>query len=62
MRYFLDTGNMTQSLVSFASKEREAYFGLLLMIVRSQKAVSGAIRITASSAGLKSAAIEIKSK
>ena len=47
------------SLVSFASNEREAYFGLLLAIVRSGKA--GIIKISAKSPGLKKATIEIKS-
>ncbi len=50
------------SLVSFASKEREAYFGMLLVIVRSEKGVPGVIKVSASSPGLKSAVIEIKSK
>ena len=50
------------SLVSFASKEREAYFGLVLVIVRSQKDKAGAIKIMASSPGLKTATAEIKSK
>lgn len=49
-------------LVSFASKERDAYFGMALVIVRSKKGKAGTIKITATSAGLKSAAIEIKSK
>jgi beta-galactosidase len=50
------------NLVSFASKEREAYFGLVLAIVRSQKGKPGTIKINASSEGLKMAAVEIKSK
>jgi beta-galactosidase len=50
------------NLVSFASKEREAYFGLVLVIVRSEKDKPGAIKITASSPELKGATIEIKSK
>ena len=50
------------SLVSFASKEREAYFGLVLVIVRSQKDKAGAIKIIASSPGLETATAEIKSK
>jgi beta-galactosidase len=50
------------SLVSFASKEREAYFGLTLVIVRSEKGKPGIIKINASSAGLKPAAVEIKTK
>lgn len=50
------------SLVSFASKEREAYFGLLLAIVSSEKGKPGTITVTASSQGLKPATIEIRSK
>ncbi|HEX6849672.1 MAG TPA: beta-galactosidase GalB, partial [Chitinophagaceae bacterium] len=50
------------SLVSFASPEREAYFGLLLAIVRAEKGKAGSIKITASSPGLKSATVEIKTK
>jgi beta-galactosidase len=50
------------SLVSFASKEREAYFGMLLVIIRSEKGKPGVIKISASSPGLKDAVIEIKSK
>lgn len=49
------------NLVSFAEKEREAYFGLLLVIVRS-KVKPGLIKITSSSPGLKSAVIDIISK
>ena len=49
-------------LVSFASKERKAYFGLALVIVRSQKGKPGIIKINATSPGLKTGAIEIKSK
>ena len=47
------------SLVSFASKERQAYFGLILAIVRSLK--PGTIKISAISPGLRKATIEIKS-
>ena len=50
------------SLVSFASKEREAYFGLVLAVVRSKKGKTGTIKITASSDGLKIATAEIKTK
>ena len=50
------------SLVSFASKEREAYFGMVLVIVRPEKSKSGDIRIKASSINLKTATINIKSK
>ena len=50
------------NLVSFASHEREVYFGLILAIVRFKKGKSGAIKINASSQGLKTATTEIKSK
>jgi beta-galactosidase len=50
------------NLVSFASKEREAYFGLILAIVRSERGKSGTIKVSASSNGLKMATVEIKSK
>jgi beta-galactosidase len=50
------------SLVSFISKEREAYFGLVLAIVRSEKGKQGAIKITAASDGMKTASVEIKGK
>ena len=50
------------SLVSFASKEREAYSGLVLAIVRSQKSKTGVMKITVMSPGLKEAVITIHSK
>jgi beta-galactosidase len=50
------------SLVSFISKEREAYFGLLLVIVASEKGKAGAIKLTANSTGLKPVTIQILSK
>jgi len=50
------------NLVAFPSKEREAYFGLVLAIVRFEKGKSGTIKIHASSPGLKTATVEIKSK
>lgn len=49
-------------LVSFASKERKAYFGLALVIVRSVKGKPGAIKIKASSPELKATTIKIDSK
>lgn len=48
-------------LVSFASKERNAYSGLVLVIVRSRKEKAGAIKITATSAGVRKGMTEIKS-
>ncbi|MBC7890165.1 MAG: glycoside hydrolase family 2 protein [Ferruginibacter sp.] len=50
------------NLESFASKERAAYFGLVLAIVRAEKGKTGTIKINASAPGLKTATIEIKSK
>ncbi len=47
------------SLVSFASKERAAYFGYVLVIVRSQKGKTGIIKVHASSNGLKAVVQEI---
>jgi len=47
------------NMVSFASKEREAYSGLLLAIVKSQKGKAGTIKITVKSEGLKDAVILI---
>jgi beta-galactosidase len=43
------------NLVSFASKERKTYSGLLLAIVRSQKGRPGTIKLKARSDGLKDA-------
>lgn len=56
-----DNGDPTD-LVSFASKERNAYFGLALVIVRSQKGEAGIIKISATSPGLKTETIQITSK
>jgi beta-galactosidase len=56
-----DNGNPA-NLESFASKQREAYFGLVMAIVRSEKGKPGTIKISASSEGLKVAKVEIKSK
>jgi beta-galactosidase len=50
------------SMVSFASKEREAYSGLSLVIVRTEKGKPGVIKVIASSPGLTTSIVEIKSK
>lgn len=50
------------NLDSFSSNEREAYFGKLLVIVRSVKGKPGNIKITAWSPGLKNSTIEVRSK
>ena len=49
-------------MTSFASKERKAFSGLVLAILRSQKGSHGLVKVTASSPGLKKAVIEIKTK
>ncbi|HPR31283.1 MAG TPA: beta-galactosidase GalB [Prolixibacteraceae bacterium] len=56
-----DNGDPT-SLVSFSSTEREAFNGLCLAIVRSQKGSPGTIRLSAQSDGLKPATAILKSK
>jgi beta-galactosidase len=50
------------NMVSFPSKEREAYSGLVLVIVRSQKGKAGTLKISASSPGLQKAVAEIKTR
>ncbi|RXK62563.1 DUF4982 domain-containing protein [Lacibacter luteus] len=50
------------NLVSFASKEREAYFGFVLVIVRSKAGMPGVIKLKASAPGLTAAVVEIKTK
>lgn len=49
-------------LLSFHSKERAAFNGLVLVIVRGRKGVTGTITIIAKSSGLPPAQITIKSK
>jgi beta-galactosidase len=48
------------NMVSFDSKEREAYSGLVLVIIRSLKGKAGIIKISASSSDLKMGSLEIK--
>lgn len=50
------------NLVSFASKEREAYFGLVLVIVRSKAGVPGVIKVKVTAPGLTAAVVELKTK
>ena len=50
------------NMVSFASKEREAYSGLVLCIVRSIKGKTGTIKISASSPNLKETALTVGTK
>jgi beta-galactosidase len=49
-------------MISFASKEREAYSGSALAIVRFQKESRGVLTIKATSPGLKETIITIKRK
>ncbi len=56
-----DNGDPTD-MVSFASKDRQAFSGKALVIVRSVKGKAGIVKITATSPGLKSASIEIKTE
>jgi len=57
----VDNGDAT-SHESFQSKERNAYNGLCLVIVRSQNGKPGTITLTAQSGDLKSATIRITSR
>ncbi|MBN1820091.1 MAG: DUF4982 domain-containing protein [Prolixibacteraceae bacterium] len=56
-----DNGDPT-NMVSFSSKEREAFNGMNLVIIRSKKGEKGKLEITAKSEGLKDATIKIKSR
>ena len=50
------------SLVSFVSKERNAYAGLALVIIRTRKGTPGKIKVNITSPGLKSTVVELVSK
>ena len=50
------------SLVSFASRERKAYAGMALIIVRTRKGKPGKIVVKVSSSSLKGGLIELVSK
>jgi beta-galactosidase len=56
-----DNGDAT-SLVSFQSKERDAYNGLALVIVRSKPGETGSIVLKAQAEGLKGASEKISAK
>lgn len=56
-----DNGNPAD-LVSFSSDERQAYYGLLLAIVRGRKGVSETLQLKVKSEGLESTTIDIKVK
>jgi len=55
-----DNGDAT-NLVAFPSKEREAFNGLCLVIIRAKKGESGTIKLTGKSNGLEGKTIEIVS-
>ncbi|MBC8096790.1 MAG: DUF4982 domain-containing protein, partial [Akkermansiaceae bacterium] len=55
-----DNGDAT-SFESFQSKERNAYNGLALVIIRSKAGQAGTIRLTAQAEGLKPQSLSIKS-
>ena len=57
----VDNGDPT-SHESFRSKERAAYNGLCLVVVRSKSGSSGSIKLRAHSEGLKSADVTIRSR
>jgi beta-galactosidase len=57
----VDNGDAT-SHESFRSKERAAYNGLCLVVVRSKAGAAGAIKLRAYSEGLKSADVNIRSR
>lgn len=56
-----DNGNPSD-MVAFPAKERNAFNGLVLVVVRSQKAAPGKITVMAKSPGLRDANVEIRSK
>lgn len=56
-----DNGDST-NMLEFPSKVREAFNGLCLVIVRSKTGIPGTIKVTAKSAGLTTAIINISSK
>lgn len=55
-----DNGDAT-NMVSFSARQREAFNGLCLVIVRAQPGQTGTIKLTADAEGLLSATIVIKS-
>jgi len=57
----VDNGDAT-SHESFQSKERNAYNGLVLVIVRTKKGEAGAITLQARSEGLAAAEIRLRSR
>jgi len=57
----VDNGNAA-SLEPFQAKERKAFSGLALLVVRSNRGVSGSIRVQATSDGLTAAAAVLKAQ
>lgn len=55
----VDNGDAT-SLVSFQSKERNAYNGMALVVVRANRGQKGAIVVKAESAGLKGSSLTLR--
>ena len=56
-----DNGDPT-NMVSFTSKEREAFNGLCLVIVRSVAGKSGTVKVKVHSSGLKETQVELQCK
>jgi beta-galactosidase len=54
----VDNGNAATT-ESFQASERKAFSGMAMLIVRSTRDKPGSIRVTAESAGLKSATIVV---
>jgi beta-galactosidase len=57
----VDNGNPA-SLEPFQARERKAFSGLALLVVRSNRGVSGSIRVEATSEGLASAGAVLKAQ
>jgi beta-galactosidase len=57
----VDNGNAA-SLEPFRAKERKAFSGLALLVVRSNRGVSGSIRVEATSDGLTAAGAVLKAE
>ena len=57
----LGNGDPT-SVESFAARERKAFNGKCMVVVRTRKGEGGPMRLSAESEGLKGAAVEIRSE
>jgi beta-galactosidase len=49
-------------MTSFVSSERSSYNGLVLVIIRTKKGMTGKLKLTAKATGLASTQVEITSK